>query len=131
MKTPQYAILVGPIQQENLALQYLAASAEKAGHRAELVAYSYRSDLDSAVKTILERNPDLVGLGIAFQNNIEDYILFLNTLRERGYRGHVTCGGHVPTFCYRELLREEVSRTLADDADVEEEIRGLFAALGS
>lgn len=32
---------------------------------------------------------------------------------------------------YRELLREEVSRTLADDADVEEEIRGLFAALGS
>lgn len=106
MKRPQYAILVGPVQQENLALQYLAAAAEKAGHRAEVVAYSYRSDLDNAVKTILDRNPDLVGLGIAFQNNIEDYILFLNTLRDRGYRGHVTCGGHVPTFCHRELLRD-------------------------
>ncbi len=106
MKTSQYAVLVGPIQQENLALQYLAAAAEKAGHRAEVVAYSYRADLDDAVTTILERNPDLVGLGIAFQNNIEDYIIFLNTLRERGYQGHVTCGGHVPTFCYRELLRD-------------------------
>jgi len=106
MKTPQYAVLVGPIQQENLALQYLAAAAEKAGHRAEVVAYSYRADLDAAVKTILERNPDLVGLGIAFQNNIEDYLIFLHTLRERGYQGHITCGGHVPTFCYHELLRD-------------------------
>ena len=32
---------------------------------------------------------------------------------------------------YRELLREEVSRTVADDEDVDEEIRGLFSALGS
>lgn len=31
---------------------------------------------------------------------------------------------------YRELLREEVSRTVADEVDVEEEIRGLFTALG-
>jgi RNA polymerase sigma-70 factor (ECF subfamily) len=30
---------------------------------------------------------------------------------------------------YRELLREEVGRTLADPADVDEEIRDLFAAL--
>lgn len=130
MKTPQYAILVGPIQQENLALQYLAASAEKAGHRAELVAYSYRSDLDSAVKTILERNPDLVGLGIAFQNNIEDYILFLNTLRERGYRGHVTCGGHVPTFCYRELLRDVPGLDTAVRHEAEETLVEMLDQLG-
>jgi RNA polymerase sigma-70 factor (ECF subfamily) len=31
---------------------------------------------------------------------------------------------------YRELLREEVGRTLADPAEVEQEIRDLFAALG-
>jgi DNA-directed RNA polymerase specialized sigma24 family protein len=31
---------------------------------------------------------------------------------------------------YRELMREEVARTLSDPADLDEEIRSLFAALG-
>lgn len=106
MNASSYVVLVGPIQQENLALQYLAAAAEKAGHRAEIVGYGHRADLDAAVKAVIEKNPDLVGLGIAFQNNIEDYITFLVGLRDQGYRGHVTCGGHVPTFCHRELLRD-------------------------
>lgn len=101
------AVLVGPVQQENLALQYLAAAIERAGHAATLVGYSYRHDLDRAVDEVLALGPDLVGLGMAFQNNIADYLVFLRSLRERGYRGHLTCGGHVPTFCYQELLRDE------------------------
>jgi RNA polymerase sigma-70 factor (ECF subfamily) len=32
---------------------------------------------------------------------------------------------------YRELLREEIGRTVATPEEIEEEIRGLFAALGS
>ena len=31
---------------------------------------------------------------------------------------------------YRELLREEIARTVADPADVDDEIQALFAALG-
>jgi anaerobic magnesium-protoporphyrin IX monomethyl ester cyclase len=102
----QRAVLLGPIQQENLALQYLATAARRAGHEAEVVAYSYRSDLDGALKRTLDAKPDLVGLGIAFQNNIDDYLTLLHALRDAGFHGHVTCGGHVPTFCYRELLRD-------------------------
>lgn len=98
------AVLVGPIQQENLALGYLASYARKEGHEVALVAYAYRADLDAAVEQILAGAPDLVGLGIAFQNNVDDYVLLVRTLRQRGYRGHVTCGGHVGTFCYEELL---------------------------
>jgi RNA polymerase sigma-70 factor (ECF subfamily) len=30
---------------------------------------------------------------------------------------------------YGEILREEIARTLADPADVEDEVRDLFAAL--
>ena len=103
---PMRAVLIGPIQQENLALQYLAAAASKAGHQAQVVAYSDRSDLDAAVQATLALSPDLVGLGIAFQNNIEDYLAFMHELRTRGYDGHITCGGHVPTFCVDELLRD-------------------------
>ncbi len=97
---------MGPIQQENLALQYLAAAARRAGHEAVVVAYSYRADLDAALRRTLALAPDLVGLGIAFQNNVDDYVAFMQELRARGYRGHLTCGGHVPTFCYREFLRD-------------------------
>jgi anaerobic magnesium-protoporphyrin IX monomethyl ester cyclase len=103
---PQKAVLVGPIQQENLALQYLAAAARRKGHEIHVVAYSYRSDLDKALCETLAHEPDLVGLGIAFQNNIEDYLAFMRAVRERGFRGHLTCGGHVPTFCYGELLKD-------------------------
>jgi radical SAM superfamily enzyme YgiQ (UPF0313 family) len=103
---PRRAVLVGPVQQENLALQYLAASARRAGHEAEVIAYSDRSELDSAVERALAASPDLVGVGLAFQNAIEDYVAFLRALRPRGFQGHLTCGGHVPTFCHRELLRD-------------------------
>ena len=125
----QRAVLLGPIQQENLALQYLAAAARKAGHEAQIVPYSYRSDLDAAVRATLERAPDLVGLGIAFQNNIEDYIAFMLELRERGYAGHLTCGGHVPTFCYRELLRDVPGLDSVVRHDGEQTIVAMLDAL--
>lgn len=102
----QRVVLLGPTQQENLALGYLASSARARGHAVELVTYSYRSDLDAALRRTLALDPHLVGLGIAFQNNIDDYLVFVRALRHRGYRGHVTAGGHVPTFCHEELLAE-------------------------
>lgn len=124
-----HAVLVGPIQQENLALQYLAAAARKAGHSATVIAYSYRSDLDDALKHTLEQKPDLVGLGIAFQNNIDDYLLFLRALRERGYTGHMTCGGHVPTFCHTELLQDIPGLDTAVRHDGEQTLVQMLDAL--
>src|SRR5262245_35306634 len=102
----QRVVLVGPIQQENLALQYLASSARRAGHAVEVISYGCRAELGSAITQTLAFKPDLVGVGIAFQNAIEDYMAFLAELRPRGFKGHLTCGGHVPTFCHRDLLRD-------------------------
>lgn len=98
--------LVGPHRQENLALQYLAAGAQRAGHRTRLVGYNGREDLVSAVHEVIDLAPDLVGLAIPFQYCIDDALLFARALREEGFAGHLTCGGHVPTFCWRELLRD-------------------------
>jgi RNA polymerase sigma-70 factor (ECF subfamily) len=33
--------------------------------------------------------------------------------------------------CYRELLRDEIAQTVTSDDQIDEEIRDLFAALGS
>jgi anaerobic magnesium-protoporphyrin IX monomethyl ester cyclase len=126
---PLRILLLGPIQQENLALQYLAAAVRRAGHEARVIAYSYRSDLGDTLKAVVDAAPDLVGLGIAFQNNIDDYIECVRALRERGYRGHVTAGGHVPTFCYAELLRDLPGLDTVVRHDGEETLVELLGAL--
>jgi radical SAM superfamily enzyme YgiQ (UPF0313 family) len=129
MTKPLWVVLVGPIQQENLALQYLAASARRAGHLAEVVAYNDRADLDSAVRAVMSKQPDVVGLGIAFQNHIEDYIALMRALRPNGFRGHLTCGGHVPTFCYAELLRDVPDLDTAVRHEGEETLVEMLASL--
>lgn len=128
---PQRVVLLGPVQQENLALGYLLASARAAGHHAELVCYSYRSDLAAALERTLAEQPQLVGLGIAFQNNIDDYLVLMRALRERGYRGHLTAGGHVPTFCYDELLREAPGLDSVVRHDGEDTLAEMLELIGA
>lgn len=128
--TPRLRVaLVGPIYQENLALAYLRAVTERAGHQATVIAYSRRAEIDVAVKAVLAIEPQVVGLGIAFQNNIDDYLAFLSELRARGFRGHLTAGGHVPTFCYQELLRDAPGLDSVVRHDGEETFTEILAAV--
>jgi len=99
-------VLVGPNRQENLALQYLAAAARAAGHQAHILACNSRTDIASVSAEAVRLRPDVVGLGVQFQYCIGDSLLLARTLREAGFAGHLTCGGHVATFCYAELLRD-------------------------
>jgi hypothetical protein len=48
----------------------------------------------------------VVGLSIAFQSYLTDSIYLAERLRSAGYAGHLTCGGHVPTFEYAALMRD-------------------------
>ncbi len=128
---PQHVALVGPAQQENLALEYLAASAESQGHRAELVRFDTRQDLELAIRTIIELDPHLVGFGIAFQYAIDDYLELARALRHRGYSGHITCGGHVPTFCYEQVLGEAREIDTVVRHEGEETLTEMLAMLGN
>ncbi|MEJ7733532.1 MAG: radical SAM protein [Polyangiaceae bacterium] len=127
---PQNVVLVGPIQQENLALQYLAASARKVGHRVRVVSYGDRRELERALDSSLAGRPDVIGMGIAFQNHIEDYLAFMQAVRPRGFGGHLTCGGHVPTFCYPELMRDVPGLDTCVRHDGEETFVELLERLG-
>lgn len=99
-------VLVGSEQQENLGLEYLAAAVEAAGHDVRVLPLESQRDVEDVCRAIMEDPPHLVGLSIAFQHAVRDYLVLVETLRARGFRGHLTCGGHVPTFCHAELLRD-------------------------
>jgi anaerobic magnesium-protoporphyrin IX monomethyl ester cyclase len=123
------ALLLGPIQQENLALGYLGAYARARGHVVEIVPYSSRTDLPRVLAAVKSFAPDLVGLGVAFQNSIDEYAMLPRALRDGGYQGHLTCGGHVPTFCWSEMLTELPGLDTVVRHDGEETLTEMLDAL--
>lgn len=125
----QRVVLLGPIQQEPLSLKYLSAAVRAAGHEPHVIAYASRTDLETALSATLEQKPDLVGVGIAFQSQIEEYLLLLQALRARGFAGHLTAGGHVPTFCYRELMADVPGLDTVVRHDGEETLVEMLSAL--
>lgn len=103
-----WVALVGPELEENLALRYLAAALERAGYQAEIFAFDRRTDLPLVIDAIMERPdpPVLVGVSLAFQWRAIEMMSLVLGLRDRGYAGHVTVGGHFATFAALELLRD-------------------------
>ncbi|MEZ4374064.1 MAG: radical SAM protein [Polyangiaceae bacterium] len=116
--------LVGPEIEENLSLRYLAAVLAEAGHQSDIVPFNQDTDFGLALEHILATGPDLVGLSLAFQWRASDFLALAVALRERGYQGHITVGGHFATFTALELLgdfpeldsvvRQEAEGTLLD-----------------
>ena len=103
---PLDVLLVGPEDQENLATRYLAACLRQAGHTAEIAAFTTPADTDAVRRIVRTRRPRLVGLSDMFQFRVLELLELAARLREDGYTGHITLGGHFPSFAYRELLRD-------------------------
>jgi radical SAM superfamily enzyme YgiQ (UPF0313 family) len=100
--------LVGPEIEENLSLRYLASSLERAGFGSEIIAFNREEDLPAALDAILApaEPPLAIALSLAFQWRALDFLALALALRERGYSGHVTAGGHFGTFTATDLLRD-------------------------
>ena len=68
-----------------------------------------RDEDAAALLAAIARAPEpplLVGLSLAFQWRAPDFLALAMALREEGYRGHITAGGHFATFAAGELLRD-------------------------
>ena len=119
--------LVGPEIEENLSLRYLASSLLPHGFRSEIIGFNRDADFGDALAAILgaPEPPLVVGISLAFQWRAADFLAFAVALRERGYRGHLTLGGHFATFASLEILRDfpEV------DSIVRQEAEGTMVAL--
>ncbi|MBN1608725.1 MAG: cobalamin-dependent protein [Polyangiaceae bacterium] len=114
--------LVGPEVEENLSLRYLAASLERAGILCDLFGYNGSTDLPVLLSALCaEPQPRLVALSLSFQWRALDVLALAVALRERGFRGHITAGGHFASFAWQELLGDfpeldSICRFEAEDA---------------
>ncbi|MFH1437925.1 MAG: hypothetical protein ABIJ56_19615 [Pseudomonadota bacterium] len=72
---------------ENLALRYLAAALEQAGHRPHIIPLCGPPDFPEAADIILRKDPALVGLSISDGDMAIDALAFARYLRGRGYTG--------------------------------------------
>ena len=97
-------VLIGAELEENLAVRYLAAALGRAGHRASFAPFAGRDDTGAAVAAALRELLGLVGLSMTFQRRGHEFGELADALRAAGYRGHVTGGGHFPTFAWRSIL---------------------------
>lgn len=100
--------LVGPEIEENLSLRHLASSLGRAAFDCEILPFNAPEQLAAVLDAVLARpeSPLAVALSLAFQWRALDFLALALGLRERGYRGHVTAGGHFGTFAAAELLRD-------------------------
>ena len=137
-----WVALVGPEVEDNLGLRYLASALDEAGFGVEILALNSKADVPTVLDDLVSARPPplLVGVSLAFQWRALDVLALVVALRERGFAGHVTAGGHFGSFARRELLadfreldsvcRYEAERTIVGLARAVSEAAGLDAVPG-
>ena len=111
--------LVGPEIEENLSLRYIASSLAIAGHESDIVPFNQPLDFTFALERVIAYQPAIVGISLAFQWRANDFLAFAVALRERGYAGHITMGGHFATFAATDILLDfpEISSICRQEAE--------------
>lgn len=128
-----WVALCGPELEENLSLRYLVASLRAAGIEAHVLAASQPEDFPAVLGRILRapEPPLAVGLSLAFQWRAPEFVALAVALREEGYRGHITAGGHFATFAAAELLRDFPALDSICRQEAEETLVALARALAT
>ncbi|GEM_PF-1548901 len=89
---------------EPMGLMYLAASLRREGRRVEIFDADIEANtLEQTTQRILEKNPPLVGFSV-LQRALPSLEITVNALRERGYTGHITCGGITATLSFPYIM---------------------------
>lgn len=102
-----HVALVGPEIEENLSLRYLASSLSAAGFTSQIIPFNSSKDMGRILNTLIKDiSPKMVAISLAFQWRAMDFIGLAIALREHGYKGHITAGGHFGTFQSNEILKD-------------------------
>jgi radical SAM superfamily enzyme YgiQ (UPF0313 family) len=95
-------LLVGFQDQDNLGIRYLTAAVRHHGHVCDVVTYA--DDPAPLCARVAREEPDLVGFSLIFQYMAPAFARVIAALRGSGYAGHVTIGGHYPSFDPAQVL---------------------------
>jgi radical SAM superfamily enzyme YgiQ (UPF0313 family) len=96
--------LIGPELEENLGLRYLHSSIERKAHKAEIFDFNAAAQIPLLVPRILQYDLDVVGLSMVFTGRAQEFLQLAQALREAGFSGHITAGGHFASFHAQQLL---------------------------
>lgn len=122
-------VLVGADFEENLGVGAIAAVAQGLGHTVRIVTFDRDDQRRGVAKAVLAHRPDVVGLSMQFQHRAHDFLSLARLLRQRGFRGHVTCGGQFPSLAWREVLSPENGLDSVVFNDGEQTFTELLGAL--
>jgi radical SAM superfamily enzyme YgiQ (UPF0313 family) len=98
-------VLVGPEAEDNLGIRYIAAVLREKGFRFVILPHSPER-IPENVESVLGLSPRLLGISVIAQARMEENLDLIGHLRRRGYGGHITLGGHFPTFAHGDILRD-------------------------
>ena len=96
--------LIGPELEENLGLRYLHSTIVRSGHTAKIFNFYDEYQTQMLVSEILEYAPQVVGLSLVFTGRADEFLQLAHQLREAGFNGHITAGGHFASFHANEIL---------------------------
>jgi anaerobic magnesium-protoporphyrin IX monomethyl ester cyclase len=113
--------LVGPEIEENLSLRYIASSLAESGYPSEIIPFNHDGDFAAAITAVVDADtpPLIVGISLAFQWRARDFLAYAMALRDAGYRGHITMGGHFATFASDDILADypEIDSVVRQEAE--------------
>ena len=125
-----HVALVGPEVEENLSLRYLAAALERHGFVCEILPYNSGADLPCLLEALCsEPQPEVAALSLSFQWRAMDVLSLAVALREHGFRGHITAGGHFGSFAWQEILTDFAELDSLCRFESEETLCELVAAV--
>jgi anaerobic magnesium-protoporphyrin IX monomethyl ester cyclase len=102
-------ILIGAEDEENLAIRYLGAVLQEAGHEVRIVPCSRYADFEKTLWQINRFRPDLIGISIAFQSLATMYFDLADKIKNCLPKTYIIAGGHFPTFEFRKILDDQKS----------------------
>jgi anaerobic magnesium-protoporphyrin IX monomethyl ester cyclase len=106
MEVHMHVALIGAELEENLGLRYMASALEKRNHTATILPFNEESEIEKVVSKTVALNPDVVGLSMVFTGRAREFCRLAKTLREHGFSGHLTAGGHFAALNCEQLLRD-------------------------
>ncbi|MDK2917471.1 MAG: hypothetical protein PWQ37_204 [Candidatus Petromonas sp.] len=92
---------------EYLGFGYLSSGLRKNGFSVKILDfYLQQCSIEQVISKILEYNAKIIGFTIVLQDLIDSCKVICSQLRKNKVQSHITCGGHLPTLKYIEILNQ-------------------------